>query len=236
MSEPLIRIDLISAVPQTFESVLGSSIVKRAQEAGKAEIVVHNLHDYGLGKYRQVDDTPCGGGAGMILRPEPIFDVIERLQSERTYDEVIYLTPDGERFSQPMANALSMRRNLILLCGHYRGIDQRVRDHLITREISIGDYVLTGGELPALVIIDAVVRLLPGAIGDSASALGDSFQTGLLDAPWYTKPAVYREMPVPDVLLGGDHARIERWREEQALAKTRKRRPDLLDDAERENL
>ena len=236
MSEPLIRIDLISAVPQTFESVLGSSIVKRAQEAGKAEIVVHNLHDYGLGKYRQVDDTPCGGGAGMILRPEPIFDVIERLQSERTYDEVIYLTPDGERFSQPMANALSMRRNLILLCGHYRGIDQRVRDHLITREISIGDYVLTGGELPALVIIDAVVRLLPGAIGDSASALGDSFQTGLLDAPWYTKPAVYREMPVPDVLLGGDHARIERWREEQALAKTRERRPDLLDDAERENL
>ena len=230
MSEPLIRIDLISAVPQTFESVLGSSIVKRAQEAGKAEIVVHNLHDYGLGKYRQVDDTPCGGGAGMILRPEPIFDVIERLRSERTYDEVIYLTPDGERFSQPMANALSMRRNLILLCGHYRGIDQRVRDHLITREISIGDYVLTGGELPALVIIDAVVRLLPGAIGDSASALGDSFQTGLLDAPWYTKPAVYREMPVPDVLLGGDHARIERWREEQALAKTRARRPDLLDD------
>lgn len=236
MSEPLIRIDLISAVPQTFESVLGSSIVKRAQEAGKAEIVVHNLHDYGLGKYRQVDDTPCGGGAGMILRPEPIFDVIERLRSERTYDEVIYLTPDGERFSQPMANALSMRRNLILLCGHYRGIDQRVRDHLITREISIGDYVLTGGELPALVIIDAVVRLLPGAIGDSASALGDSFQTGLLDAPWYTKPAVYREMPVPDILLGGDHARIERWREEQALAKTRERRPDLLDDAERENL
>jgi tRNA (guanine37-N1)-methyltransferase len=234
MSEPLIRIDLISAVPQTFESVLGSSILKRAQEAGKAEIVVHNLHEYGLGKYRQVDDTPCGGGAGMILRPEPIFDVIERLQSERTYDEVIYLTPDGELFSQPMANALSMRGNLILLCGHYRGIDQRVRDHLITREISIGDYVLTGGELPALVIIDAVVRLLPGAIGDSASALGDSFQTGLLDAPWYTKPAVYREIPVPDVLLSGDHVRIERWREEQAMAKTRERRPDLLDETDQD--
>ncbi|MGE3801431.1 MAG: tRNA (guanosine(37)-N1)-methyltransferase TrmD [Candidatus Kapaibacterium sp.] len=230
MAKLLIRIDIISGVPQTFESVLGASILKRAAEAGLAEVVVHNLHDYGLGRYKQVDDAPCGGGAGMILRPEPIFDCIEKLTQEREYDEVLFPTPDGAIFTQGMANELSMKKNLIILCGHYRGVDQRVRDHLVTREISIGDYVLTGGELPALVITDAIIRLLPGAIGDSESALGDSFQTGLLDTPWYTKPAEYRGMNVPEVLLSGDHAKIAAWREEQAFEKTKVRRPDLLDE------
>ncbi len=227
LSSPLLRIDILSAVPQTFESVLDASIIKRSREAGLVEIVVHNLHDYGLGRYRQVDDTPFGGGAGMILRPEPIFDCIERLKAERDYDEVIYLSPDGERFDQGAANRLSMAQRLILLCGHYKGIDQRVRDALVTREISIGDYVLTGGELPALVVVDAVVRLLPGALGDSESALSDSFQTGLLDAPWYTRPAEYRGMSVPDVLLGGDHAKIAAWRDAEAERRTHERRPDM---------
>ena len=230
MSRPLIRIDIISPVPQTFESVLEASILKRAREEGLAEVVVHNLHDYGLGRYKQVDDAPCGGGAGMILRPEPIFDCIEKLSKEREYDEVLFPTPDGELFTQNIANRLSLKKNLMILCGHYRGVDQRVRDHLITREISTGDYVLTGGELPALIITDAVIRLLPGAIGDSESALGDSFQNRLLDAPWYTKPATYREMHVPEVLLSGDHTKIAAWREEQALKKTQERRPDLLDE------
>lgn len=226
-SSLLLRIDIISAVPQTFESVLEASIIKRSRAAGLVEIVVHNLHDYGIGRYRQIDDTPFGGGAGMILRPEPIFDCIERLKAERDYDEVIYLSPDGERFDQAGANRLSMARRLILLCGHYKGVDQRVRETLITREISIGDYVLTGGELPALVLVDAVVRLLPGALGDSESALSDSFQTGLLDAPWYTRPAEYRGMSVPDVLLGGDHAKIAAWRDAEAERITHERRPDL---------
>ena len=230
IAEPLIRIDLLSVVPQTFDSVLGSSIIARAQATGYVEIVVHNLHDHGLGKYRQVDDSPCGGGAGMILRPEPIFTCVEALQSDREYDEVIYLTPDGERFTQKSANRLSMARNLIMIAGHYRGIDQRVRDRLVTREISIGDYVLTGGELPALVLTDAIVRLLPGVIGDSESALGDSFQDDLLDAPWYTKPATWRDMEVPEVLLSGDHARVEEWRHRKAVEKTESRRPDLLGD------
>ena len=170
----------------------------------------------------------------MILRPEPIFTVVERLQGERTYDEVIYLTPDGEQFNQKSANRLSLAKNLILLCGHYRGIDQRVRDHLITSEISIGDYVLTGGELPALVVTDAIVRLLPGVIGDSESALGDSFQDDLLDAPWYTKPASFRDMEVPEILLGGDHRRINEWRQSKALEKTEQLRPDLLRDDEQD--
>lgn len=230
VSEPLIRIDLLSVVPQTFDSVLGSSIMARAQASGHAKIVVHNLHDYGLGKYKQVDDAPSGGGAGMILRPEPIFTCVEKLFEEREYDEVIYLTPDGERFTQKSANRLSMARNLILIAGHYRGVDQRVRDRLVTREISIGDYVLTGGELPALVITDAIVRLLPGVIGDSESALGDSFQDDLLDAPWYTKPATWRDMDVPEVLLSGDHARVDEWRRTKAVEKTERLRPDLLDD------
>lgn len=229
-SEPYIRIDIISVVPQTFESVLGASILKRAQDAGLAEVHVHNLHDYGLGRYKQVDDTPYGGGAGMILRPEPIFECVDRLKAERAYDDVIFLSPDGELFDQRAANRLSMARNLILLCGHYKGVDERVRQHLVTREISIGDYVLTGGELPALVVTDAIVRLLPGAMGDSESALGDSFQAGLLDAPHYTKPAEYRGMAVPEILRTGDHARVAEWREEQALERTRQRRGSLLDD------
>jgi len=228
--EPFLRIDILSVVPQTFESVLNASILKRAREAGLVEIVVHNLHDYGLGRYKQVDDTPYGGGAGMILRPEPIFECIDRLKAEREYDEVIFLTPDGELFEQSTANRLSMTRNLILLCGHYKGVDERVREALVTREISIGDYVLTGGELPALVVADAIVRLLPGALGDSESALSDSFQTGLLDAPYYTKPAEYRGMTVPEILLGGDHKKIAEWRETEALRRTRERRSSLLDD------
>lgn len=227
---PLLRIDVISAVPQTFESVLDASILKRAREGGLVDIVVHNLHDYGLGNYRQVDDTPFGGGAGMILRPEPIFDCIEKLTGQRRYDEIIYLTPDGELFSQSEANRLSLMRNLILLCGHYKGIDERARQALVTREISIGDYVLTGGELPALVVADALVRLLPGALGDSESALTDSFQTGMLDAPWYTRPALFRDMPVPDILVGGDHAKIAAWRDQEAARRTRERRPGLLPD------
>ncbi len=228
--EPLLRIDILSVVPQTFDSVLDASIVKRARAAGLVEIIVHNLHEYGLGNYKQVDDTPYGGGAGMILRPEPIFECVERLKSEREYDEVIFLTPDGELLTQPTANRLSMSRNLILLCGHYKGVDERVRIGLVTREISIGDYVLTGGELPAMVLTDSIVRLLPGAMGDSESALGDSFQTGLLDAPHYTKPAEYRGMRVPEILMSGDHARIAEWREAMALERTRERRSDMVDD------
>ncbi|MBK8911911.1 MAG: tRNA (guanosine(37)-N1)-methyltransferase TrmD [Chlorobi bacterium] len=223
------RIDILSVVPQTFASVLDASIVSRARKANLAEINIHNLHDYGLGRYKQVDDTPYGGGAGMVLRPEPIFECVERLQAERKYDEVIFLTPDGQQLTQSLANRLSMAANLILLCGHYKGVDERVRQTLVTQEISIGDYVLTGGELPAMVLTDALVRLLPGAMGDSESALGDSFQTGLLDAPQYTKPAEFRGMNVPEVLQSGDHAKIAAWREAAALERTRQRRPDILD-------
>jgi tRNA (guanine37-N1)-methyltransferase len=227
---PLLRIDILSVVPQTFASVLDASILKRAREAGLVEIHVHNLHDYGLGRYKQVDDSPFGGGAGMILRPEPIFACVEKLRAEREYDDVIFLTPDGELFDQPMANRLSMAHNLMLICGHYKGVDDRVRQTLVTREISIGDYVLTGGELPALVVTDAIVRLLPGSIGDAESSLGDSFQSGLLDPPHYTKPAEFRGMEVPEVLLSGNHKRIAEWRDAQALERTRQRRPDLLDE------
>jgi tRNA (guanine37-N1)-methyltransferase len=229
-SEPYLRIDILSVVPQTFASVLGASILKRAQEANLVEIHIHNLHDYGLGQYKQVDDTPYGGGAGMVLRPEPIFECIDKLKAERDYDEVVFLTPDGERFDQQRANQLSMAKNLLLLCGHYKGIDERIRETLITREISIGDYVLTGGELPALVVTDAVVRLLPGALGDAESALNDSFQTGLLDFPQYTKPAEYRGMKVPETLLSGDHGKVAEWRETEALRRTRERRSELLDE------
>lgn len=223
-----LRIDVVTALPQMMIPTLEASIIKRAQEAGAVEIVVHNLHDYGLGAYSQIDDAPFGGGAGMILRCEPVFACIEALQSEREYDEVIFLTPDGERLTQSIANELSLKRGLILLAGHYKGIDQRIRDTLVTREISIGDYVLTGGELPALVLLDAIVRLLPGAMSDAESALSDSFQNGLLDAPHYTRPAVFRSLAVPDVLLSGDHRQIAAWREQAALEKTRERRPDLL--------
>jgi tRNA (guanine37-N1)-methyltransferase len=225
---PHLRIDLITAVPDIVREPLMASIMGRAQEHGQAEIVVHNLHDYGIGKWHKIDDIPFGGGAGMILQCEPVFACIEKLKSERVYDEVIFLTPDGKQFVQSTANALSLKRNLILLAGHYKGIDQRIRDMLITQEISIGDFVLTGGELPALVVIDAVVRLLPGVLHDIESALTDSFQEGLLDYPHYSRPAEFRGMAVPEVLQSGNHQRIAAWREAQALQKTRERRPDLL--------
>lgn len=226
--EPLMRLDLVCAVPQTIEQLLSASIIGRARQSGVVEIYLHNLHDYATDRYKHIDDTPFGGGAGMILSCEPVFACIEKLQSERTYDDVIYMTPDGEQLRQPLVNRLSMHKNLIILAGHYKGIDQRIRDILVTREISIGDYVLTGGELPALVLVDAVVRLLPGAMSDAESALNDSFQTGLLDYPHYTRPADFRGHGVPEVLQGGNHALIEQWREEQAYRKTQQRRPDLL--------
>ncbi len=222
------RIDIITAVPQIFESPLNSSIIKRAREKKIVEIYVHDLHDYGIGRYRQIDDHPYGGGAGMILKPEPIFECIKKLRSEREYDEIIFLTPDGELFNQKMANELAKLKNIILLCGHYKGVDERVREALVTREISIGDYVLTGGELPALVVIDATVRLIPGVLNDIESAMTDSFQMGLLDHPHYTRPAEYKGMKVPEVLLSGNHELIKKWRYEKALEKTLKRRKDLL--------
>ncbi|HET9135453.1 MAG TPA: tRNA (guanosine(37)-N1)-methyltransferase TrmD [Candidatus Kapabacteria bacterium] len=222
------RIDIISAVPKLLESPLGESIIKRAREKQIVEIVIHDLRPFGLGKYHQIDDEPFGGGAGMVLRVEPIFTVIRQLQSERTYDEIIFMTPDGVTFSQDAANELSLKKNIIILCGRYKGIDERIRQALITKEISIGDYVLTGGEIPAAVVVDAIVRLLPGAINDSESAMLDSFQTGLLDAPLYTRPAEFEGMKVPDILQSGDHAKINAWRNEEAVNRTKERRPDLL--------
>jgi len=206
-----------------------ASIVRRARDKGLVEIFVHNLRDFSTDKHRKVDDAPFGGAAGMVMTIQPIAAAIAQLQSERTYDEVIYLSPDGEVLSQPLANRMSLGGNLILLCGHYKGVDQRVRDHLITREISIGDYVLSGGELAAAVLVDAVVRLIPGVLGDEQSALTVSFQDGLLAPPVYTRPATYGEGEVPEVLRGGDHAKISAWEEAQALERTRKLRPDLLD-------
>ncbi|KAB2921756.1 MAG: tRNA (guanosine(37)-N1)-methyltransferase TrmD [Bacteroidetes bacterium] len=222
------RIDIISAVPQLLTSPLTESILKRAQERGLADIRVHDLRSYAHDKHRTVDHPPYGGGAGMILKPEPLFECIEALKAERTYDEVIYVTADGERFDQRSANRLSLLSNIIILCGHYKGIDERVRQALVTRELSIGDYVLTGGELAAAVITDAVVRLIPGVINDGESALTDSFQDGLLDAPSYTRPPEFRGMTVPEVLLGGNHAAIAAWRDEQRRTKTEQRRKDLL--------
>jgi tRNA (guanine37-N1)-methyltransferase len=223
------RIDVISAVPAILESPLNESILKRAQENGLVELHIHNLRDYAHDRHLTIDDVPYGGGAGMVLKPEPIFECVESLKSQREYDAVIYLSADGERFDQKMAARLSLCSNLLFLCGHYKGIDERVRESLITREISIGDFVLTGGELPALVVIDAVVRLIPGVLHDGASALSDSFQDHLLDCPWYTRPPVYREMKVPEVLLSGNHAEIEKWREEKRLQRTQTRRKDLLE-------
>jgi len=223
------RIDIISAVPPLLASPLEESLIKRARDNGIVEIVIHNLRDYGLGKYHQIDDDPFGGGAGMVLRVEPIFTLIRKLQSERTYDEIIFLTPDGKTFEQSDANELSLKNNLLFLCGRYKGIDERIRQAFITKEISIGDYVLTGGELPALVVIDAIVRLLPGTIHDSESAMLDSFQTGLLDAPLYTRPAEFEGMKVPEILQSGDHEKIREWRHEEAMRRTQERRPDLLD-------
>lgn len=222
------RIDILTVLPEMLESPLSCSILKRAQDKGLAEIVVHNLRDYSTNKHHKVDDYPFGGEAGMVMQIEPIDRAISHLKSLRKYDEVIFTTPDGETFNQSMANNLSMLDNIIILCGHYKGIDYRIREHLITKEITIGDYVLTGGELPAAIITDAIVRLIPGAIGDEQSALSDSFQDNLLAPPVYTRPAEYNGWRVPDILLSGHQARIDEWKHEQALDRTRRLRPDLL--------
>ncbi|MDR2824614.1 MAG: tRNA (guanosine(37)-N1)-methyltransferase TrmD [Prevotellaceae bacterium] len=222
------RIDIITAVPELLESPLNQSIVRRARDKNIVEIVVHNLRDYTSNKHRRVDDYAFGFGAGMVLQIEPIDRVITALKAERTYDEIIYTSPDGEIFNQKTANTLSLAENLIFLCGHYKGIDHRVREHLITRELSIGDFVLTGGELPAAIMVDAIVRLIPGAIGDEQSALSDSFQDNLLAPPVYTRPATYNDWTVPEILLSGHQAKIDEWNHEQALERTRILRPDLL--------
>jgi tRNA (guanine37-N1)-methyltransferase len=224
------RIDIITVLPEMLESPLGCSILKRAQDKGLAEIVVHNLRDYTTNKHRKVDDYPFGGDAGMVIQVEPVDRCISALKAERNYDEVIFTAPDGETFNQRTANSLSLLDNIIILCGHYKGIDYRIREHLITREISVGDYVLTGGEIPAVIIADAIVRLIPGAIGDEQSALSDSFQDNLLEPPIYTRPAVYNGWGVPEILLSGHEARIDAWKHEQALERTRRLRPDLLED------
>lgn len=222
------RIDIISVLPDMLEGFVHESILERAQKKGLVEIHLHNLRDYSTDKFRRVDDYPYGGFAGMVMQCEPIDRCISALKAERHYDEVIFTTPDGEQFDQPMANSLSLKENLIILCGHYKGIDYRIREHLITKEISIGDYVLTGGELAAAVIADAVVRILPGAIGDEQSALSDSFQDNLLAAPVYTRPADYKGWRVPDILLSGHEAKIKEWELQQSFERTQKLRPDLL--------
>ena len=224
------RIDIISVVPELLTGPLENSIVKRACDKGLAEIHIHNLRDYTTNKHRKVDDYPFGGDAGMVIQIEPVDRCISHLKSQRNYDEVIFTAPDGEVFNQRMANSLSLLNNIIILCGHYKGVDYRIREHLITREISIGDYVLTGGEMPAAIITDAIVRLLPGAIGDEQSALSDSFQDNLLEPPIYTRPADYNGWTVPEILLSGHQARIDAWRHEQSLERTRRLRPDLLRD------
>ena len=222
------RIDIITVVPELLSSPLNESILKRAQESGHAEIHVHNLRDYTDDKRRTVDDYPFGGEAGMVMKIEPVYRCIEKLKSERHYDEIIFTSPDGIQYNQREANRLSLMNNIIILCGHYKGIDYRIREHLITREISIGDYVLTGGELAACVIADSVVRIIPGAIGDEASALTDCFQDNLLAPPVYTRPSEFNGWKVPDVLLSGNFAEIEKWQEEQAFLRTQTLRPDLL--------
>lgn len=223
------RIDILTVLPEMVEGPLNCSILARAQRKGLVEIHVHNLRDYTLNKHRKVDDYPFGGEAGMVMQIEPIDRAISALKAEREYDEVIFTSPDGEQFDQPMANSLSLTGNLMILCGHYKGIDYRIREHLITKEISIGDYVLTGGEIPAVVIADAVVRLIPGVIGDEQSALSDSYQDNLLAPPVYSRPADYKGWKVPEILLSGHQARIDEWRYEQALERTRRLRPDLLE-------
>ena len=224
------RIDIITVVPELLASPLNESILKRAQESGHAEIYVHNLRDYTDDKRRTVDDYPFGGEAGMVMKIEPVFRCIEKLKSERDYDEIIYTSPDGITYNQREANRLSLMNNIIILCGHYKGIDYRIREHLITREISIGDYVLTGGELAACVIADSVVRIIPGAIGDEASALTDCFQDNLLAPPVYTRPSEFNGWKVPEVLLSGNFAEIEKWQDEQAWSRTKALRPDLIGD------
>jgi tRNA (guanine37-N1)-methyltransferase len=231
----MMRIDIVTALPEIVAGPLEHSILRRARQKGLVDIRVHDLRRYATDRHRTLDDYPYGGGAGMVLKPEPIFACIEALKADAeaeggVIDEIVYLTPDGERFDQRIANELSMKQHVVLLAGHYKGVDQRVRDVLVTRELSIGDYVLSGGELPALVVVDALVRLIPGVLGDATSALSDSFQDGLLDAPAYTRPATFRGMTVPDVLRSGDHEKVAAWREAERLRKTRERRPDLLGD------
>lgn len=224
------RIDILSVMPEMLESPLHCSILQRAQDKGLVEIHVHNLRDWSLRKHKKVDDYPFSGEAGMVMQIEPVHRCIEHLMSERHYDEVIFTSPDGDILDQPMANSLSLAENIIILCGHYKGVDYRIREYLITKEISIGNYVLTGGELPAAVIADSIVRLIPGAIGDEQSALNDSFQDNLLEAPVYTRPADYNGWKVPEILLSGNQAKIEEWKMHQALERTKRLRPDLLKD------
>ncbi|QPH38101.1 tRNA (guanosine(37)-N1)-methyltransferase TrmD [Pedobacter endophyticus] len=223
------RFDIITVLPALLESPFAHSILQRAQKKGIAEIVVHNLRDYATNKQKSVDDYQYGGGSGMVMSIEPFAACIEKLQAERQYDEIIFMSPDGVTLNQSTANELSIKKNIIILCGHYKGIDQRIRDIFVTREISVGDYVLSGGELPAAIVVDAVVRLIPGVLNDETSALSDSFQGELLDAPVYTRPADWRGHKVPDVLLSGHEAKVNEWRHEQALERTKLRRPDLLE-------
>jgi tRNA (guanine37-N1)-methyltransferase len=224
------RLDIITIFPAMFNGLFDFSIIKRALDKGIAEIHLHDLRDYSLNKYRNVDDYPYGGGAGMVMMAEPIAECIGQLTNDRTYQEVIFLTPDGQLLDQGIANELSLKGNLILLCGHYKGVDERIREHYITRELSIGNYVLSGGELAAAVLVDSVVRLIPGVLGDESSALSDSFQDGLLSPPVYTRPADYKGWKVPEILLSGHEAKIREWRIQRAIERTKKRRPGLLDD------
>lgn len=226
------RIDVISVVPQLLESPFAHSIMKRAQERGLLNVVVHNLRDYTTYRHNKVDDYQFGGGAGMVMMPEPLATLIDHLKSERKYDEIIYMTPDGATFNQKCANTLSLKENIIIICGHYKGIDERIRDIYITMELSIGDFVLSGGELPAAVVVDAIGRVIPGVLNDETSALFDSFQDGLLAPPVYTRPADFRGMQVPAILLSGDPKKVEEWRHEMALKRTAERRPDLLEGGE----
>ncbi|MGB5983089.1 MAG: tRNA (guanosine(37)-N1)-methyltransferase TrmD [Nonlabens sp.] len=224
------RIDIITLLPELIKSPFEASILKRGIDKGLVEVHMHDLRHYGLNKYNQVDDYQYGGGAGMVMMIEPIDKMISKLKSERDYDEIIYMTPDGQTLNQGIANHLSIKKNLIILCGHYKGVDQRVRDAFVTKEISIGDYVLSGGELGAAVLCDAIIRLIPGVISDETSALTDSHQDGLLAPPVYTRPAKYKGLEVPEILLSGNTKKIEQWREDQAIERTRSRRPDLLDE------
>ncbi len=230
--QPTMNIHIISVVPELLESPFNHSIMKRAADKGLLTVTVHHLRDWAVNAYGMIDDYQFGGGAGMVMMCEPLFNAIEELNTKYTFDEIIYLTPDGEVFNQGMANALSLKGSLLFICGHYKGIDERVRQHLITKEISIGDYVLSGGELAAAVVIDSIGRLIPGVLNDETSALFDSFQDNLLAPPVYTRPVQFRDWKVPDILMSGDHKKIEEWRFEQALKRTKDRRPDLLNDDE----
>lgn len=226
----MMRFDIITVLPGLLEGPFAHSILKRAQNKGLVEIFIHNLRDYSENKHKSVDDYPYGGGSGMVMTIQPFANCIERLRAERTYDEIIFMTPDGEQFEQDTANELSGCKNMIILCGHYKGIDQRIRELYVSKEISIGDYVVSGGELPAAILVDSVVRVIPGVLSDETSALSDSFQGGLLDAPIYTRPAEWRGRKVPGILLSGNQAAIENWRYEQSVIRTKERRPDLLDN------